>query len=150
MTLQPLPPQLAGQPVVFSLPVQWGDQDLFGHVNNVVYFRWYESARIEYFARGGLAELLQSHQIGPILAAISCNYRRQLRYPDTVHASASVTRFGRTSMTMKHLLYSESQQAVVAEGESTVVMFDYAAQRSTPIPADVRAQIEQLEGRKMG
>ena len=49
----------ADYPVVISLPVQWGDQDLFGHVNNVVYFRWYESARIAYLDRIGVSDLME-------------------------------------------------------------------------------------------
>src|SRR5437868_10202301 len=98
------PPELSAHPIVITLPVQWGDQDAFGHVNNVVYFRWFESARIAYGNRIGLADLKATQNIGPILAAIACNYRRQLNYPDTVQVGARITRIGRSSMTMDHLL----------------------------------------------
>lgn len=147
MTQQAIPPELAGQPVVVTIPIQWGDQDAFGHVNGVVYFRWFETARVEYLNRGGLGHLMTSHALGPILASIKGDYRRQLKHPDTVLISASITEIGRSSMKMKHLIYSQSQQAVAAEGESTVVMFDYAAQRPTRVPDEVRQKIEQLEGR---
>ncbi|MDX1944355.1 MAG: thioesterase family protein [Pirellulaceae bacterium] len=150
MPLEPIPAHLAGLPVVFSLPLQWGDQDAFQHVNNVVYFRWFESARIAYFDKAALAEPLDRHRLGPILAAISCNYRRQLRFPDTIHVTASVTRLGGKSLTMTHRLYCSSHPDLVAEGESTVVIFDYAGQRSVTIPDDVRGVIEALEGRKLG
>lgn len=138
---------MAGQPVVVTLPIQWGDQDAFGHVNGVVYFRWFETARIEYLNRSGLGHLMSKERMGPILAAIKCDYRRQLKHPDTILVSASITEIGRSSMKMRHLIYSQSQQAVAAEGESTVVMFDYANQRPTRVPDDVRQQIERLEGR---
>jgi acyl-CoA thioester hydrolase len=146
----PLPPELAGQPVVVSLPIQWGDQDAFGHVNNVMHFRWFETARVEYFDRAGLGHLMSGGDgVGPILASITCNYRRQLTHPDTVLVSASIVAIGRSSMRMHHLLYSRSQQAIAAEGESVIVAFDYAGQKSVPVPADVWAKIEQLEGKTL-
>src|SRR5947209_15630375 len=91
---------LEGFPVVLTVAVQWGDQDAFGHVNNTVYFRWFESARIAYCARLGLSGSRAA--IGPILASITCHYRRQLTFPDTVRIGARVTRIGRTSLTMEH------------------------------------------------
>jgi acyl-CoA thioester hydrolase len=139
---------LSDFPVVTSWPVQWGDQDLFGHVNNTVYFRWYESARIAYLERIGVSDMMNREQVGPILAAISCNYRRQLNYPDTVEIGSRITRIGRSSATMTHAIWSRQQKALVADGESTIVMFDYQAQRPVPVPAAIRDAIEALERRK--
>jgi acyl-CoA thioester hydrolase len=137
------PPELADHPLRIAIPVQWGDQDSFGHVNNVVHFRWMESARIAYFASLGAA--INSEGLGPILASIKCDFRRQLQYPDTVRVSASITKIGRTSMTMVHRVYSDEQRALVSEGDSVIVMFDYTAQKPTPVPDAVRAKIEELE-----
>ena len=131
------------------LPVQWGDQDAFLHVNNTVYFRWCESARIDYLDKLGLSDLMRAEGIGPILAAISCNYRRPVTYPDQVQVGARITRLGRSSLTMEHIIYSEAQQQVVADATSTLVVFDYNRQSSLPIPDDVRRQIERLEGKPL-
>jgi acyl-CoA thioester hydrolase len=152
MNSNSLPTELAGQPVVVALPVQWGDQDAFGHVNNVMHFRWFETARVEYLDRAGLGDLMSAAGagIGPILASIGCNYRRQLKHPDTILVSASIAQIGRSSMRMRHLIFSQAQQAIVADGESAIVTFDYAAQKSIPVPDDVRAKIERLEGRSFG
>jgi acyl-CoA thioester hydrolase len=139
---------LAEFPVAISLPVQWGDQDMFGHVNNAIYFRWYESARIAYLDRIGLSELMDRQRVGPILAAIGCNYRRQLTFPDTVEVGSRITRIGRSSLTMTHAMWSQRQQALVADGESTIVVFDYQTQRPVPVPDAVREAIEKLEGQK--
>ena len=87
---------LAGFPIVVVLPVQWGEQDSFGHVNHVVYFRWYESSRIAYAQKVGLMDLHGVERIGPILASVSNDYRRQLTFPDAVHVGVRVTRI-RTS-----------------------------------------------------
>jgi acyl-CoA thioester hydrolase len=86
--------------------------------------------------------------IGPILAAIGCNYRRPVTYPDSVQIGARVTRLGRSSVTMEHLIYSESQRQVVADASSTIVVFDYQRQKSQFIPDKVREIIELLEGKK--
>jgi acyl-CoA thioester hydrolase len=134
---------------VIWLPVQWGDQDAFLHVNNTVYFRWCESARIDYLDKLGLSDLMRAEGIGPILAAISCNYRRPVTYPDQVQVGARITRLGRSSLTMEHIIYSEAQQQVVADATSTLVVFDYNRQSSLPIPDDVRRQIERLEGKPL-
>ena len=138
---------LAGFPTVMHLPVQWGDMDSYQHVNNVVYFRWFESARIAYLEQIGLKDMYHSAGIGPILAAIGCNYRRQLTYPDTVAVGARISRIGRTSFEMEHVLYSAAQDAVIADGKSTIVTFDYKLQKPTPVPDEMRAKIEQIEGR---
>jgi acyl-CoA thioester hydrolase len=138
---------LVGFPVAILLPVQWGDQDAFGHVNNTVYFRWCESARIEYLDKLGLSELMRSEGIGPILAAMACNYRSPVTYPDQVQIGARITRLGRSSLTMEHRICSEAQGQVVADATSTIVVFDYNRQASHPIPDDIRQIIERLEGK---
>lgn len=140
-------PQQPSSSVEISLPVLWGNMDAFGHVNNTVYFRWFESARIAYLDRAGLDELMKAERVGPILAAIQCSFRRQVVFPDTVTITASVTRLGRSSLTMDHVVRSERLGTVVAEGSSTIVIFDYQSQRPVRVPDVVRQAFERLEGR---
>jgi acyl-CoA thioester hydrolase len=144
------PPELADHPFAIKWPVQWGDQDAFGHVNNVVYFRWMESARIEYFNAADFGASANNQGIGPILASIKCDFRRQLLYPDTLLISASVVSIGRTSLKMVHRVYSTAQQAIAAEGDSVIVMFDYQSQKPVPVSAEIRAKVAALEGRPVG
>jgi acyl-CoA thioester hydrolase len=139
---------LADFPVVLTLAVQWGDQDAMQHVNNVVYFRWCESARIAYFGRIGLADRRTDGHVGPILASIKCDFRRQLNFPDTIRIGARIARIGRTSLMMQHRVESLAQHAIVAEAESTMVVFDYSSAKPHPVPEDLRRAIEELEGRK--
>lgn len=143
----PIKSLLEGFPVVESRPVQWGEQDSFGHVNHAVYFRWYETARIAYAERVGLMDLHKGEGIGSILASITCDYRRQLRYPDVIHSAVRVIGIGRTSLTMEHALISREQGALAAEGRATLVVFDYKANAPRPVPDSVRRVIEELEGR---
>lgn len=138
---------LEGYPVVIEVPVWWGDQDAFGHVNNTVPLRWFESARIAYTGQVGLSDLFRTKKIGPILASITAHYRSQLHFPDTVFVGAKVTRIGRTSLTMEHAAVSASRKRLAVEGTSTLVIFDYANGRPEPVPIEIREAIGQLEGR---
>jgi len=135
--------------VLLDWPVQWGDQDLFGHVNNTVYFRWFESARVDYLNRLGLARLHGDEAHGPILAHVGCNFRRQLEFPDTVRIGTRVRRMGHSSLTVEQAVWSTTKNLLlVAEGPSTIVLFDYRAQKPIRVPDDIRRKIEQLEGHK--
>jgi acyl-CoA thioester hydrolase len=146
-SLPTVPPELSDHPVVLRWPVQWGDQDALGHVNNTIYFRWMESARIEYFRQAGLGHLMSNQGVGPILASIQCDFRRQLYFPDTVLISTSVAGIGRTSMKMVHKLYSTGQRVLAAEGSSVLVMFDYRRQRPVLVSDAIRAAVDSLERR---
>ena len=138
---------LAEFPVVVAQPVQWGEQDSLGHVNHVTYFRWYETARITYFLRIGLMDMHKTERIGPILASVANDYRRQLNFPDTAQIGVRITRIGRSSFDMEHKIFSQNDHALAAEGRSTLVVFDYQANKAHPVPARIRHAIESLEGR---
>jgi acyl-CoA thioester hydrolase len=134
---------LRGYHTVTRLPVQWGDQDAFGHVNNVVYFRWLESARIDLLQACPSSVSMTSAGLGPILASITCDYRRQLRFPDTVWIGSKVSRVGRSSVDLEHGVLSETQGVVAATGRCVIVVFDYSQQRVSRIPNDLREAFER-------
>src|SRR6266581_7739032 len=141
------PAPLVNFPVVISWPVQWGDQDAFSHVNNTVYFRWFESGRIAYFERLGLAHTLSDAGLGPILAAINCNFRRPIGYPDTVHIGTRITKVGNSSLTIAQTVFSQRLQMIAADGNSVMVLFNYHAKKSTRVPDDLRSKIATVERR---
>ena len=132
-------------PIVVSVPVQWGEQDMFGHVNNIHFLRWFESARIAYLTKCGAR--ISNAGVGPILAAVNCDYRRQIRFPDTIKVCASVEKIGRSSISIHHYLWSEQQNEVAAEGVSVVVMFDYQNQKTVPVSDQIRQAIEDLDSK---
>lgn len=132
-------------PVRLSLPVQWGELDAFHHVNNAYYLRWFESARIAYFAKVGVGiELGDSASLRPILARASVDYRAPVTFPDTVTVEATVKSFGTTSFVMGYRLSSEAQRRVVAEGEAVVVLLDANGEK-TKVPDTLRETIVALE-----
>jgi acyl-CoA thioester hydrolase len=133
-------------PVTVELPVQWGDMDSFAHVNNVVYLRWFESARIAYFERAGILERMATERVGPILARQTIDYRLPLQYPDTLRVATTVIKLGKTSFTMGLRMRSRAQgRAIAAEGESVVVMMDYRAGRKVQLWEELRRRIGELE-----
>ena len=132
-------------PVVIEIRVAWGEMDSMQHVNNAVYFRYIESARMAYFERIGLLEHLQHTGVGPILAWTSCRFRRALTYPDTVSVGTRVTKIDRDRFTMETLIVSHSMNDVAAESEGIVVTFDYREQKKVPVPDEVRHRIEELQ-----
>ena len=75
---------LSAFPVVIEIPVAWGEMDAFQHVNNVVYFRYFETGRIAYFERTVMRSAMNTTGLGPILATASCKFKFPLTYPDTV------------------------------------------------------------------
>jgi acyl-CoA thioester hydrolase len=136
---------LAGFPVVIELPVVWGEMDSYGHVNNVVYIRYLESGRVEYMRRLDWLRLQRETGVGPILAAISCRFRKALVYPDTVDVGTRITSIGDDRVTMEHRIVSRSLGVVAAEGQGTVVSFDYNKQTKAPLPEEIRRRIAELE-----
>jgi acyl-CoA thioester hydrolase len=111
------------------------------HVNNTAYLRWFESARIEYFARIGA---MAGSGTGPVIVHTSMDWRIALRWPDRVRSAATVLKVGETSLTMGHRLASLAHDgAVAAEAEAVLVWL--ANGETQRVPEEVRRRIEELE-----
>lgn len=136
---------LAGYPVVLQIPVAWGEMDAFQHVNNIVYLRYAESARIAYLERAGLRDALKLDGIGPILHSIHCRFKFPLTYPDTAHVGTRVSSIGADRFGVVFRIVSERHGRIAAEGDSVIVSYDYRIGRKAPLPESVRAAIEAME-----
>lgn len=137
---------LARYPIVVEFPIAWGDLDALGHVNNTVYFRLFESARIAYLDAIGLVASAGPSGVGPILASTGCRFRRPLGFPDTVRVGARVPELREDRFTMEYVVFSEALDDVAASGEGVVVAYDYGAGSKVPVPDAVVRAIERLEG----
>ncbi len=137
--------ELAEYPVVVEVPVVWGEMDAFGHVNNIVYFRYFETARIAYFEKLDVPEFLLRDPVGPILAETTCRFRAALSYPDRVSIGARVESVGEDRFVMRYAVFSHRLGRLAAEGEGTLVCFDYRQNRKAAVPEKLRAQIAALE-----
>jgi acyl-CoA thioester hydrolase len=137
--------ELARFPVIVRQAIVWGDMDSYRHVNNVVYFRFFENARLEYFRQLGWFEFEKETGIGPILASTQARFRRPLAYPDNIAVGARAVDLGEDRFTLEHLIVSERQQAVVTEGSGKVVVYHHGDGHKVPMPAELRRRIEELE-----
>ena len=142
------PSSLADYEVVVRLPIQWGDLDLYGHVNNVVYLKWFEAARAAYALRVGVEILSRDRGVGAILASITCNYRRPLAYPGEVLSAVRVTRVSVGSVTLEYLVVDAKTGVPAADGMCDVVLYDYVSGQPVPVPDRIRTAVEQLEDKR--
>lgn len=141
---------LEGYPVVIEIPVAWGEMDSLRHVNNIVYFRYFESARMAYFNRIGIWSYMEETGVGPILASTGCKFRIPLSYPDTVSVGTRIADVEADRFLMKYVAVSSQHQRIAAEGEGVVVSYDYREKRKAPLPQEIRARIEALESNAAG
>lgn len=140
---------LAGFASVIELPVAWGEMDAFGHVNNIYYFRYFESGRLDYFTRIGYLEHAKRTGVGPILASTQCTFRRPLAYPDTVSVGTRISRIEPDRFLMEYRLISRALGQLAAEGQGLLVSYDYGHGQKAPLPEVIRRAIEALEGKSL-
>ena len=133
-------------PVILSQNIIWGDMDAFGHINNTVYFRYFEDARIAYFDQIGVHEHIKQFSVGPILATTHCNFKLPLDYPDHIHIATRSSILSPKKFNMEFVVFSERHGAVTADGDGLIVYYDYANEKSCEIPNAIVTAIKTLEG----
>ena len=134
--------QLKEYPIQVRIPVAWGEMDSFKHVNNIYYFRYFETARIHFFQEIGLLQYLKDKGIGPILAETSCKFIKPVFYPDTLTIGARITSIGKTSFIMEYAAVSDDV-GLAATGEARMVIYDYLAMKKTEIPEHLKASLSK-------
>lgn len=128
-------------PVVLETPIAWGEMDAFQHVNNVVYFRYFENVRVACFDQLRMMEFKEKSGIGPILASTQCRFKVPLTYPDTVSVGTKIVGLEEDRFVMKYSVVSHRLQKVAAEGEGLVLFYNYKENRKAPIPVELKQQI---------
>jgi len=130
---------LSGFPYVWPVEVRFRDLDALGHVNNAVFLTYLESARIAYWlelsGRSGLDGL------DMILARVEIDYRAQAGYREQLDVGVRVAAVGRSSVTMELKVVARAPERLIAESRNVMVFFDYAANRSRPLPDDLRRKL---------
>ena len=138
-------PLLQGFPVVVVQDVAWGDMDAYRHVNNVVYFRYFENARLEYFRRLDWGAVTPPTGVGPIVASTQARFRRALTYPNTIAIGARMTEIKDDRFTLEHKIVSQRLNDVATEGQVLIVAYHYGENRKAPLPAELVEKIRRLE-----
>lgn len=121
-----------------TLRIDWSDMDLFGHVNNIAYFKYIQAARVNFWEQTGIMKEYQKTGNGPVLASCHCNFKKSLEYPGKVLIETAVSRAGDTSFDFTHTLKDEAGN-LVAIATDVIVMIDYKTQKKSPVPEKIRA-----------
>jgi len=129
-------------PISVKRDVIWGDMDSFGHVNNVIFHRWIEIARIAYLTTVGAA--VATTENGPIAAETCCTYLKPVTFPDNITIKCRASSLGNTSLNLEFLLESD-KLGIVATGTNRVVFYNYKKGEKTSMPAAIRHAVQQLE-----
>ncbi|MFY2506873.1 acyl-CoA thioesterase [Vibrio pectenicida] len=133
-------------PVITKVNVAWGEMDAFQHVNNVVYFQYFESARLSYFSKINLLVDSSQTTIGPVLAETSCKYKLPITYPDTLLIGAKVIDLQEDRFTMEYQIVSKKIGKICTQGQATCVMFDFINNCKAQLPSEIKQGILDLEG----
>ncbi len=138
---------MSADPFHFATPIKirFRDLDAFGHVNNAVYFTYMEMARVEYFTQAGL---LKNDFPSPffIIAEATCQFKAPIQMDTPLSIKTRVSRMGNSSFDMDYHFVDVTTGQLLATGRTVQVMYDYAANRSVPVPGDWRKALLDFEG----
>lgn len=125
------------------ITTRWADQDAYGHVNNVIYFSYVDTAVNSYLMEATGLDTRELEAIGVVVEA-QCKFRRELHYPGDVVVGIGVTRVGNSSITYELGIFQGDEQAPAAIAKFVHVYVDHATRKSTPIPDQIREAVEKL------
>jgi acyl-CoA thioester hydrolase len=139
------PPTRADYPHTSAIPTRWKDNDVYGHVNNIEYYGFFDTVINEYLIRAGGLDIHAGDVIG-LCAESHCSYKAALAFPDTVDACLRVGRLGRSSVTYELALFKAGDEAVAATGWFVHVFVDRDTRRPVgEMPPRLRAALQALE-----
>lgn len=133
----------ADYPHFLTIPTRWMDNDIYGHVNNVVYYSWFDTVINEYLIRAGGLDIHNAPVVGFAVDS-GCTYRKSFAFPEPVHAGLRVTKLGNSSVRYEVGLFGEGDTEPRATGFFIHVFVDRAANRSVAIPAPIRAALAAI------
>ncbi|MEX5746839.1 acyl-CoA thioesterase [Massilia sp. X63] len=130
-------------PHFLALPTRWMDNDSYGHVNNVNYYSFFDTAVNRYLIDEKVLDIHADTTVG-LVVETGCSYFSSISFPDTVHAGVRVAKLGNSSVRYEIALYRNDDPLPSAAGHFVHVYVDRGAKRPTPIPTAVRAALARL------
>lgn len=148
MSTDSRPPRAQPQPrsayrVFRKIGTRWADNDVYGHVNNVVYYSWFDTAVNAYLIEQGALDIHAGAVIGLVIET-QCNYFAPLAFPQTVEAGLRVTHLGSSSVRYEVGLFAQGQETAAACGHFVHVYVDRETRRPVPLPAPLKKTLETL------
>jgi acyl-CoA thioester hydrolase len=130
-------------PYFVAVPTRWMDNDVYGHVNNVVYYAYFDTVINRYLIAEGGLDIARGAVIG-LCVESRCRYRKPIAFPDDVDAGLRVAKLGRSSVTYEVGIFARGEDEVAADGSFVHVFVDRETRRSTPIPDALRSALLRL------
>lgn len=140
---RPIPQQRGYYRHFQAIPTRWADNDIYGHVNNVVYYSYFDTVVNQYLVEQRALDLAKSTVIG-LVVETQCEYFAPLSFPDLVHAGLRVARIGNSSVRYEIGLFRNDEPRASAQGYFVHVYVDRASRRSTAVPASTRAALDKI------
>jgi acyl-CoA thioester hydrolase len=131
-------------PVLRELPTRWSDDDVYGHVNNVIHYLMFDTAVNGWLIEATGTDIRRLPAIG-VVVETSCRYFAQLRFPEIVTAGIGLERLGTTSVVYRLALFGQHATGPAAVGRFVHVYVDAESRRPVPVPAEIRAALRPLE-----
>jgi acyl-CoA thioester hydrolase len=130
-------------PYVIKIPTRWRDNDVYGHVNNVVYYSFFDTAVNTHLIEKGGLDIHHAPIIG-VVVETRCEFKKELTFPGEVQAGIRVTKLGRTSVTYEIALFGEDSNEPAATGHFVHVYIDRESRRPVPVPDGIRKALESI------
>jgi acyl-CoA thioester hydrolase len=134
-------------PSKLNIRLDWSEMDMFGHINNVMFFKFIQASRVNYWEISQFHKDYADKKVGPLLVSSACQFRKPLFYPGNIAVEARVDFIKNSSMGIHHRILNDKGE-IVAEAQDVVVLFDFIKNTSVSIPQNVRQLIEEMEKRK--
>jgi acyl-CoA thioester hydrolase len=142
--IKPTPDPRSRYKAFRTISTRWMDNDAYGHVNNVVYYSWFDTTVNAHLIEQGVLDVLQSNTIG-LVVETQCNYFAPLAFPQPVEAGLRVARLGGSSVRYEVGLFAEGSDSAAAQGHFVHVYVDRETRRPVAIPAPLRKVLEALQ-----
>ena len=126
-----------------AIPTRWMDNDVYGHVNNVVYYSYFDTAVNQFLIERGVLDIHKGEVVGFVVDS-GCAYFSSVSFPDVVHAGIRVAKLGNSSVRYEVALYRNDDPSPCAAGHFVHVYVERSSNRSVPIPSPVRSVLETL------
>ncbi|AUT59002.1 acyl-CoA thioesterase [Paraburkholderia terrae] len=140
---KPAPAPRTAYPHFLSIATRWMDNDVYGHVNNVVYYSYFDTVVNEYLIRSGVLDIEHGTTIG-LVVETQCNYFAPIVFPDRIDAGLRVVRLGTSSVRYEVGLFREGDAEPAAQGHFVHVYVDRETRRPVALPDRLRAALEPL------
>lgn len=135
-------------PIKLALRLDWSEMDMFGHINNVSFFKYIQAARVNYWEQVGIAQLFQENQVGIMLASSACQFRKPLFYPGNITIESGMAYIKNTSFSIHQRILDHNNE-LSAEAQDVILLYNFKDNTKVVFPSHIRQTIAQLEGREL-